>query len=63
LATISEFSMTALGASREQAVKAAVERDVGDDRNQHRRQHRDHREQADDLDMQPRRGPCPRRRA
>ena len=33
-------------------------RDVGDDRHQHRRQHRDDREQADDLDVQPRRRPA-----
>ena len=45
--------------TREQPVEAAIDGDVGDDRHQHRRQHRDDREQADDLDMQPRRRPCP----
>ena len=54
-ATISEFWITSARRTRKQPVEAAVDGDVGDDRHQHRRQHRDHREQADDLDMQPRR--------
>ena len=41
-----------------QPVEAAIDGDVGDDRHQHRRQHRDDREQADDLDVQPRRRPA-----
>ena len=41
-----------------QPVEAAVDGHVGDDRHQHRRQHRDDREQADDLDMQPGRRPA-----
>ena len=46
----------------EQPVEAAVDGDVGNDGYQHRRQHRDHRKQADDLDMQPcRRPPAPPR--
>ncbi|GCC48746.1 hypothetical protein chiPu_0032658, partial [Chiloscyllium punctatum] len=48
-----------LGGAREQPVEAALDRDVGDDRHQHGGQHRDHREQADDLDVQPRRRPAP----
>jgi hypothetical protein len=36
----------------EDPVKAAIERDAGDDRDQDRRHRRDYRKQADDADMQ-----------
>jgi hypothetical protein len=45
-----------LGRSGKQPVETAIDGDVGDDRHQHRRQHRDHRKQADDLNVQPGRG-------
>ncbi|MGY4437155.1 hypothetical protein ACVWWO_009632 [Bradyrhizobium sp. F1.13.1] len=48
-----------LGRAGEQAVEAALDGDVGDDGDQHRRQHRHDREQADDLDMEARRRPTP----
>ena len=46
------------GAHREQAIEAAVDGDVGDDRHQDGRQHRDDGKQADDLDVKPRGGPA-----
>ena len=55
---ISEFWIDLARRAREQPVEAAVDGDVGDDRHQHRRQHRDDRKQADDLDVQPCRGPA-----
>ncbi|MGY4454125.1 hypothetical protein ACVWZR_008785 [Bradyrhizobium sp. i1.3.1] len=48
-----------LGRAGEQPVEAALDGDVGDDGDQHRRQHRHDREQADDLDMEARRRPAP----
>ena len=40
------------GANGEQSIEAAIERDVGHDRHQHGWQHRDDREQTDNLNVQ-----------
>ncbi|MEY9184764.1 hypothetical protein ABIA41_006199 [Bradyrhizobium sp. USDA 313] len=48
-----------LGRAGEQPVEAALDGNVGDDGDQHCRQHRDDREQADDLDMEARRRSAP----
>ncbi len=45
-------------AGREQPVEAAIEGDAGDQRDKNGRNGGDHREQRDDADVQPRRGPA-----
>ncbi len=44
--------------ARKQPIEAAIDGHVGDDRHQHRRQHRDDGKQADNLNVQPRRRPA-----